>query len=350
MYVKTIDPTTDARWDAFVLAHGFSTIFHHSAWARVLKDTYRYSPSYYVVEGEAGDIIAAAPFYRISSWLTGSRLVCLPFSDFCFPLSHRPEDTRLLLSSAKEEVDSGQASHLEIRGWRDTSDPIELGLVGSWCYVVHAATLARDPEECKWRLHHRALRSLKKAQKLGLTVRDNGGEADVADFYRLVVATRKKQGLPPQPYSFFRAIHRHLIEPGHAFLAVAEHEGRIIAGSLFLRFRDTITYKFNASDRSYLQLMPNHLLIWHALQKACSEGYGYLDFGRCAVDNAGLRVFKSQWGTQEGDLCYYYYPAVRGIGAISGSSLKYRAMATVTQRMPDTVLRLAGAAMYRHLG
>src|SRR5262250_1953515 len=48
--LAVIDPTTDARWDAFVRAHPASTVFHTAAWARVLIATYGYEPRYHVLE------------------------------------------------------------------------------------------------------------------------------------------------------------------------------------------------------------------------------------------------------------------------------------------------------------
>ena len=81
MEVKIVDPTSDGRWDAFITRQKYSTVFHSSNWAWVLKESYGYVPRYYVLENEAGDIKAAIPFFLIQSRLTGKRLVCLPFSD-----------------------------------------------------------------------------------------------------------------------------------------------------------------------------------------------------------------------------------------------------------------------------
>ena len=46
--IEKIDPRTTPEWDTFVAAHPEATVFHTTAWARVLTDTYGYKPSYIV--------------------------------------------------------------------------------------------------------------------------------------------------------------------------------------------------------------------------------------------------------------------------------------------------------------
>ena len=128
MKTTTIDPITDSRWDDFIMKHPESTFFHRSAWAQVLRDRYGDKSTYYIIENERGEIMAAAPFVRIQSPLMGRRLTCLPCSEYCFPLAYTREGISQLLVAAKEEVQSGRVSYLEIRGWKNSVTPEELGL------------------------------------------------------------------------------------------------------------------------------------------------------------------------------------------------------------------------------
>ena len=75
MKINIIDPTTDNKWDDFVNGQKYGTIFHTSGWARTIKEAYNYSPRYYVLEDNAGQISAALPVYQVKSALTGKRLV-----------------------------------------------------------------------------------------------------------------------------------------------------------------------------------------------------------------------------------------------------------------------------------
>src|SRR4051812_26923999 len=86
MRIETIDPRTTPEWGAFVDSHPAATVFHTTAWARVLTDTYRYKPFYVVSREDTGAITGGIPMMLVDSWLTSKRLVGLPFSDVCGPL------------------------------------------------------------------------------------------------------------------------------------------------------------------------------------------------------------------------------------------------------------------------
>src|SRR5688500_3159984 len=42
--IVEVDPTSDRRWDAFVLSRPGASIFHHSLWLRVLEAEYGQRP------------------------------------------------------------------------------------------------------------------------------------------------------------------------------------------------------------------------------------------------------------------------------------------------------------------
>jgi CelD/BcsL family acetyltransferase involved in cellulose biosynthesis len=348
--IGIIDPTTDNRWDRFVASQEHSTVFHTSAWAKVIQEAYSYLPRYYVAENGAGQFTAAIPFFHIQSQLTGKRLVCLPFSDACWPLGEEQTEIVLLFSAAKREIEAQQASRLEIRGWQHSVPPAELGLVTRHYHSSYVLDLEPDPERLANRLHHSVRRGIHQAQKRGVAIRWATSEEYLKEFYRLNVVTRKKLGVLPQPYAFFKAIFRHIIPQKLGFLMIAEWEGKIIAGVLFLTQKDTVYYKFNASDENYRQKRPNHLLIWEAIRYACTEGYNYLDFGRCSPEEEGLRTFKRRWAAKEIELPYYYYPSVKGITTDTENSLRYRMMRLISHAMPEFAFRAAGSLLYKHFG
>jgi CelD/BcsL family acetyltransferase involved in cellulose biosynthesis len=349
MRIDVIDPTADGRWEEFVARERRSTIFHTSAWARVIKETYGYLPRYHVAEDETGRIIAAIPFYLIKSRLTGRRLVCLPFSDYCWPLG---EDAAiaLLVSTVRKEVEGDAASYLEIRGWQNGGSEVPPGLEARHYYNYYLLDLENDIETLSQRLHDSVRRGIHQAKKRGVTVRLTRREEDMEHFYRLHVTTRKKLGILPQPHAFFKSLYHHTISQNLGFTVMAECEGKTVAGVVFLTHKDTIYYKFNASDEDYLPKRPNHLVTWEAVRYACANNYQYLDFGRCAPEEEGLRTFKRRWGAREVDLPYYFYPEVKGFTAVSENCGRYRAMRLFSHTMPEFVFKTAGSLLYKHLG
>jgi CelD/BcsL family acetyltransferase involved in cellulose biosynthesis len=348
--IQIIDPTADSRWDDFLAGQKNSTVFHTSAWARVLRDTYGYKPRYYVLENEAGQFRAAIPFFLVRSLLTGKRLVCLPFSDYCSPLGDDVTDIVLLLDSAKKEVDAGTASFLEIKGWQNGVIPAQLSLATRDYNILYTLNLEQGADILKKRLDDGIKDSLRQASKRGVTVRMTNREEDMDYFYMLHVATRKKLGVLPQPHAFFKALFRHMISQHLGFITIGVWEKKTIAASIFLSNKDTIYFKFSSSDERYLKKRPNHPVIWETIRYACAEHYKYFDFGRCTPEEEGLREFKSRWGAKEVALPYYYYPDVKGFTAVSENSAKHMAMRFFSHIMPQFAFKAAGSLLYKHLG
>jgi serine/alanine adding enzyme len=347
--INTVDPTTDTRWDEFVASQKNGAVFHTAAWARVIKEAYGYSSRYYVIEDENGQICAAIPFFQVKSLFTGNRLVSLPFSDFCCPLGNDNE-VIMLLNHAKNELGNGAGSYLEIRGWPEGPSPARLGLHRRDYHLLYVLGLEPDTEKLNEKFHDSVRRGIRQAEKRGVTVRITHDEADLDLFYRLHLVTRKKLGVLPQPHSFFKALYRNVISQKLGSTGLAESEGKIIAGVVFLNYKDTVYYKFNASDEEYLQKRPNHLVTWEAIKSACAQNYKYFDFGRCSPEEEGLRTFKTRWGAKEITLPYYYYPKVQGISSVSENSLRYRAMRLFSRLTPLSAFESAGSFFYRHLG
>jgi CelD/BcsL family acetyltransferase involved in cellulose biosynthesis len=350
LQIQYIDPTTDERWDRFIAGQERSTIFHTSAWAHVIKDTYGYQPRYYVLEDDAGKIKTAIPFYLIRSRFTGKRLVSLPFSDYCWPLGNNEADITLLLDSVKKEIEIGVASHLEIRGWQINPPPSQLNLAARDYHVTYILDLTPDQETLAKAFHDNVRRGIRQADKRGIKVHLTIGEEGIEKFYNLNVITRKKLGVLPQPHAFFQNIYHHVISKNLGFTVLGESEGQTVAGIIFLTHKDTIYYKFNASDQRYLQKRPNHLVTWEGIKYAREHKFKQLDFGRCTPEEEGLKTYKSRWGTKEVDLPYYYYPEVKGITATPEDGLPYRMMRLFSSIVPRFILEAAGSCLYKHLG
>lgn len=348
--VQIIDPTTDIRWDNFVASQKQGMIFHTSAWARVVKETYGYLPRYYVLENEDGRIAAALPFFLVLSRLTGKRLVCLPFSDYCGPLGEDESAIATLLSSATQEVETGKISYLEIRGWHSAAIPAQPALVRHNYFLNYVFDLGPDLKAVKAKLEDSIRRNIRKADQNEITIRFTSSEPDIDKFYELHVMTRKKLGVFPQPRIFFKNLARHLLSQNLGITILAEFEGKPIAGAIFLMYKDTIYYKYNASNKKYLRKRANQLITWEAIQYAFANNYKIFDFGRCSLEEVDLRTYKSRWGAREVSLPYYYYPKVKGITAIPEGSIRYQFMGVLSRVMTLGVFRFAGSFLYKHFG
>jgi len=351
MSVSVVDPTKDARWDAFVATHPDATVYHTTTWAQVLVATYGYQPRYLVLEDATGRIRAGLPLLLVRSWLTGRRLVCLPFSDECWPLVTSTDDASLLLEAAREMLTEEKVPYVEIRGQASDGSLVRtLDFIPRNYYKLHVLSLGPDLEKLRSQFHHNTARSVRKSEKMGVIVEEVNDLGSFRRFYRLNLITRRKHGAPPQPWLWFRNLNRFLVAEGMVHLFLARWNREMAAGAIFLTHKDDIYYKYGASDPRFLKCRPNHAIFWEVIQWGSAHGYRRLNFGRSDPDQTGLLDFKRCWGAEEVELPYYYYPAVQGVGATEGSSAKLRAMRAVFRRLPASLLEWAGAVLYRHLG
>jgi hypothetical protein len=341
--VVRLNPLEDPSWDLKIGAFANATGFHSAGWCRVLHETYGYTPCF-LATPQAGGFGSVLPLMDVSSRLTGKRGVSLPFTDFCDPLCQPGQDARPLVESAIQLAKEKSWRHAEFRSSAGipTSAPV------TERFFVHQLDLSRG-EEVLWSgLDGAARRSIRKAKDEGVTVSTGNDEAAMREFFRLHCLTRKRHGVPPQPYAFFSNIRRHLADKGAATIMLASHRGRTIAASVFMQFGSTVIFKFGASDLAFQQLRANHLLMWEAIRQHAADGMQRLHMGRSEHDNPGLRRYKLAWGTTEGELTYHRHSPAHG-DFICGRNSRRDWQVAGFRRLPVPVMKIIGSLVYPHI-
>jgi hypothetical protein len=350
--VKLVDPLSDVRWDLFVENHPHGTIYQHSSWMRVIDLTYRHvRPLCFVIEDKDFNIQAAIPCFIVKSMLTGTRIVSLPFSSYCDPLVGNERDLTTLVDRIIKELEVISASYYELRAFRQVDLVKESRLKAHNYSKIHILDIRDGFEKVKQGFHKDCIvRSVKKAMRCGVTVRQGSSEQDLQDFYSIHARTRKQQGFPIQPYRFFRNMWQILHPQGYLTLLLAELNKKTIAAAVLFKFKNTVFFEHGASLPKYLPVRPNHLTLWTAIEMACSERYAYFDFGKTPPENKGLLDFKRRWGAEMYDLPCFYYPEIKGAMSLEQSNLKYRLLKSVARHMPLPLARVMGEIAYHHLG
>jgi serine/alanine adding enzyme len=336
------------QWDDFVAHHPEGTAFHLTGWIKTIHETYGVKPLLYVLQNGDGEICGAAPFIMITSPITGTRIVSLPFSDHSGPICNDGTQEKELLEGIIARY-RDRVKYIEIRSpLHDTC-----GLTCRDYYKRHVLTLDPDPHVVMKKLEKRTIQyGIRKAARTDLEIREDNSMHGMDEFYRLNRLTRKKHGVPAQPRKFFDKLYDHMVSKGTSYILLAYDGDDAVAGGFFSRFKDRIYYKYNASDPDYLdrtKRTPNHLLTWVCIQRACKAGYRYFDFGRTSPDNTGLMRYKEMWGAQPIDLPYYYYPQVMGATSKEGNGLSYRVMTSVWRSLPDSVVEFIEPKIYKHM-
>lgn len=344
--IREVTSRDDGRWDEFITAHPAGTIYHHSAWRKVLESTYGYHPLYLALEdSRSKELHGAYPSMLVRSRLTGDRLVTLPFTSYCAPLAPEGYVAEMVRYKLKKHPKIG---YFELK----CKDPIAQApdfLVQDSSYVTHTIDLSVGKSLLFSAFHATSIRQrIRRAEKNGFRLRMAKRVEDLQSFYRLHLCVRKKHGLPPHPFKFFCNMWKELFPRNLLFVPLLEHDGKIVAGAFTLKFKGTFTYEYSATDESYLHLSCNQGLIWEVLKIALSEGAKCFDFGRSALDNPTLIEFKERWGSKRHPLFYYYYPKMGKVGA--EGSLGRRILNRANRLMPDALLEMEGNLLYRHLG
>src|SRR5260370_17482888 len=118
MAVHQVDPIRDPRWMEFVSEHPDSSVFHSPNWLQALQATYSYHPFAITTSPPRAKLRSGILFCRVESWLTGNRLVSVPFADHCEMLVDDAADRYELLSFVAGILSSNQFKYAELRPTR----------------------------------------------------------------------------------------------------------------------------------------------------------------------------------------------------------------------------------------
>ena len=333
---------SDERWLNFSHSAQNACIFHHPAWSELLAQTYGYRPFVLAVVDAEGVLQGGCPVCEIQM-LASRRWVSLPFTDHCAPLAVDETALTALIDFALAASRNQRATNFEAR-W---AYPPHTQLYSEERFVFHTLPLEADFARVSKRIHAMHRRNAQTAQKRGVTLEQGCGRQELEAFYQLHLETRRRQGTPVQPWSFFENLRTQILEQGLGFILLAYHNRTCLAAALFLHAGKTLTYKYGASSMAELALRPNDLIFWEAIRWGCENGYKLLDFGRTDFENTGLREFKSRWGAQEMPLSYTSFGRETNQ---SHSPYFFKVMRGVIQKSPTWFCRLSGEVLYKYVG
>ena len=343
----TVLELTDPRWTDFVATHPAATPFHHPDWTRLVAGCYGFRPFAFAVSDATGAVRAGLPVVEVRHLGGGTRWVSLPYTDYCPPLASTREHQQQLAAALQRSSRAAGVRRVEIRA--PVADEPAAGPHG----LRHVIALNDDPAKVYAGFHRSQVqRNIRRAEREGLTVRQGSSPDDLLDtFYRLHLQTRRRQGVPVQPRRFFRLLWDYTIATGLGSVLVVEAAAQPVAAGVFLRWNETVVYKFGASDESSWKLRPNHMLMWHAIRTACEQGYRWFDFGRTDIGHEGLRNFKLSWGAVEEPIFHETLGAAPepAPSADGSKGMATRVLGTVIRHSPPLLCRAVGEALYRYV-
>jgi hypothetical protein len=346
MQFYTLDPLLDTRWDDLVASHPQASVFHRTGWLRALARTYGYRPVVLTSSPPEQRLSDGIAFCEIKSWITGSRLVSLPFSDHAQPLLNEKGDTLGLTEWVHSERARFGWKYVEFRpvsARPEWSRALETGQ----SFWLHTLSLEPPIEQLFSNTHKSSIqRRIRHAENVHLEYERGASRELIDHFYDLLVITRKRHRLLPQPQSWFRNLINE-ISPD-AEIRLVRKAGIPIAAILTLRHRGTVVYKYGCSDHRFHHLAGMPFLYWKLIEESKSQGLEQIDFGRTEFENEGLVEFKDRLGTTRTKISYLRYPQNPRTKPVQLSERSV--VGSLFALLPGALSSGLGRIVYRHIG
>jgi serine/alanine adding enzyme len=154
-----------------------------------------------------------------------------------------------------------------------------------------------DPERLWRESYSKACRkNVNRAEREGVTVRAATDAGDVAEFHRIYIRTMERNEALPSYFfelAHFEAIFEEL--PDGARFALAEHDGRVIAATLYLHDGDDVYSYLGGADHDFQHLRPTNAVVHETIAWARREGKRRLILGGGYRPDDGIFRFKASF-------------------------------------------------------
>jgi hypothetical protein len=342
--LKILNPLEHKGWDDLILSNEDCSFFHTTAWTKTICESYNYSPICFAHLSD-NHLLTLIPLMEINSILTGKRGVSLPFTDYCEPIIDGSIPFGDVFNRVITYGKKKAWKHIELRGGKSFLPDA----TPSTQFFSDILDLKQNEEQIFPSFRNSAKRNIKKACYENVKVDFFNSPESIREYYRLHCITRKRQGVPPQPFYFFKEILDHIISRNLGFVALGSYLNKNIAGAVFFHYGNRVYYKYGASDTTYQHLRANNLIMWEAIKWSCRNGYKSFCFGRTDPKNKGLRQYKAGWNTKETIIKYYKYD-LRKDAFVKDTPIIKPIYNKILKKVPLPILKTIGALLYKHIG
>jgi CelD/BcsL family acetyltransferase involved in cellulose biosynthesis len=352
--VLTIEEAESKGWNRLVADHPLGSVFQHTAFLKMIAATFGHTTPYCVslLDGDE-QCRGGLALFLVQSWLTGRRLVSIPFTFYADPMAGSPEEFARLFQMVRGLAEQQKASYIEIKALHS----VDL-LAGSRLMtpVYHHRTYYLDLTkglDAIWQGLHRSSvkQKIRRAERNGITIRYAQSEPEVALFHRLLARNRRRLGLPPHRPEYFQNTWRYLVPVGLARFSLAYLGDELIGGLCTFLFRETAFLGYIAMEESLRCDGVGQCLFWNEIRVASEERRKIVDLGKTSPYAHGLVRFKENWGSIMLEAPVFYYPRAMGVSSYDNEQrLAYRALRLFWRTLPSRWAAVPSRFLYRHMG
>lgn len=305
MRLKEIDIE---EWIGLVSGHPRATLFHTQEWLEILKEGFPWInlKLYALIDdrGKPSGVVPVEFARKLMFLLAGSPL----------PGLFTPYQGPLFLNSPGVSV--SELSKLIARTLKPRFFAVALPPGGtvrlmastppSWTIQkTILVDLERGAEQLWKSLKGETRNQIRQAQRRGGEIYEASSVDEwLGDYWEMHKAVYSQQNMrQPGCPEFYEALWKHLYSKGRLKVVLAKHQGKTIAGGIFVIYRDTIYFLDGASFYEYRTLRGNNLIQWHILCWASSAGLRIYDMVGANIPS--IAHFKRGFGGTEAGYPYF---------------------------------------------
>jgi lipid II:glycine glycyltransferase (peptidoglycan interpeptide bridge formation enzyme) len=287
--IQVSNKINDPRWDNFVASIPSGHHVQTSLWGQV-KAILNWKTRRILITEQNGNIVAGAqilmrsitPLFTVAYMTKGPVLS-----------NENPYLTKTIIQSAIQVSRENRAQILAMQPPNNGTAMISLlsecGFQPSSLELAPVASLVLDlaqtEEQIIGQMKRQTRQNIHRSESEGVTVRE-GNANDLNAFYRLHIATSRRQKFIPYTLKYFHQLW-DIFEPhGRIRLFIAEYNQVPISALLTIPFGNTVIAKILGWSGEFSQLRPNDAVFWHAIKWSKLHSYRYFDFEGMDVNGA----------------------------------------------------------------
>jgi lipid II:glycine glycyltransferase (peptidoglycan interpeptide bridge formation enzyme) len=161
----------------------------------------------------------------------------------------------------------------------------------------------------------RVRRDIRRAEKLGVQIKEISARKDIEILYQLYQETMKRnRACMFWPKRLLYSIYDNLVLKDKAGIIFCSLDDKYIAGIILIYSEDTIYYFMGTSATDYLTYCPNDLLLHRTIMLGIRKSKKYVDLMTSDESDIELIRFKEKWGAK----CYPFYIFEKKLNCIRG--------------------------------
>ena len=330
------------KWDAYVESHEQGSIYHLSAWQKLIKEQFGHNSYYLYSEDENNSINGLLPIVQLKSKLFGNYMVSVPYFNYGGTLASDKNISTSLMTKAGEVAKQYSASHVE---FRDTQ-----AYEGDWDLREDKVVMLLDlPTEVDtlWKdIGTKVRAQVKRPQREPVSTK-RGGLDLLDDFYQVFAQNMRDLGTPVYSKSFFKSILETF--PENAHIVCVYHNDIPAAVGFLIGYKNRMEIPWASALREHNKISVNMLLYWEVLSYSIEQGYAQFDFGRSTI-NAGTYRFKKQWGAKPTQLYWHYWlDEGQDVPKMNPDNPKYKLVIGIWQKLPVWLTKIIGPPIVKNL-